>query len=80
MQYTLRGIPPSLDVAIRERARMEGKSLNQVAVEALADGLGLAGARKARRSVDDISGTWTKDAAVDKAIAEQDRVDPTLWK
>lgn len=80
MQYTVRGIPPSLDVAIRERARKEGKSLNQVAVEALADGLGLAGARKPRRSVDDISGSWTKDPAVEKAIAEQNRVDASLWK
>lgn len=80
MQYTFRGIPPSLDTALRERARKEGKSLNQVAVEALADGLGLSGVRKARRSVDDIAGTWERDAAVDKAIAEQDRVDHPLWK
>ena len=80
MQYTIRGIPKALDVAIRERARRYGKSLNQVAVEALAEGLGVSGAKTPKRSLEGIAGTWKKDAAAEKAIAEQDRVDPTLWK
>lgn len=39
MQYTIRGIPRSVDRALRERARRENRSLNEVAVEALAEGL-----------------------------------------
>jgi hypothetical protein len=80
MQYTLRGISKGLDLAVRERARREGKSLNEVAIAALAEGLGLAGERTPRRNLDDIAGTWKKDAAVEKAIADQHRVDPDLWK
>lgn len=80
MQYTIRGIPPVLDEAIRERARTEGKSLNEVAVDALGEGLGLGGKVFQRRDVSDIAGTWKKDRAFDSAIAEQDRIDEGLWK
>jgi hypothetical protein len=39
MQYTIRGITPQIDETARERARAEGKSLNDVALEALVNGL-----------------------------------------
>ena len=80
MQYTLRGIPAALDEAIRERAKTEGKSLNEVAVEALADGLGLGDEDIVRRDLSDVVGTWRKEAAVEAALAAQDRVDEGLWK
>jgi hypothetical protein len=80
MQYTIRDVPPHLDVELRERARREKKSLNQVAIEAMAQGLGIAGTRSPRRSLDDVAGTWKKDAAVEKALADQDRVDPKMWE
>ena len=44
MQYTIRGIPPDIDNALRALARAAGKSLNEAAVAALAEGAGLAGA------------------------------------
>jgi hypothetical protein len=80
MQYTIRGIPEAIDAAVRERARAEGKSLNEVAVEALADGLGLGTSDVVRRDLSDVAGTWRKDAAVEAALAAQDRVDADLWK
>lgn len=80
MQYTLRGIPAELDEAIRERARTEGRSLNEVAVEALAEGLGLGAEAIVRRDLSDVVGTWRKEAAVEEALAAQDRVDEGLWK
>jgi hypothetical protein len=80
MQYTVRGIPPAIDAAIRERAKAESKSLNEVAVEALADGLGLGDEDVARRDLSDVVGTWKKDAAVEAVLAAQDRVDEDLWK
>jgi len=80
MQYTIRGIPPAVDEAVRQRARDEGKSLNEVAVEALADGLGLGGQDIVRRDLSDVVGTWKKDAATEAALAAQDRVDEDLWK
>jgi hypothetical protein len=80
MQYTIRGIPQAIDSAVRERARAEGKSLNEVAVEALADGLGLGEADVVRRDLSDVVGTWKREAAVEAALAAQDRVDEDLWK
>jgi hypothetical protein len=80
MQYTIRGIPEAIDQAVRERARAEGKSLNEVAVEALADGLGLGDADVVRRDLSDVAGTWKRDKAALAALADQDRVDEDLWK
>jgi hypothetical protein len=80
MQYTLRGIPRALDAAVRERARSEGRSLNDVAVEAMAEGLGLGLSGQVRRDLSDVAGTWKKEAAVEAALAAQDRVDPEAWK
>ena len=80
MQYTIRGIPQNLDHMLREKARASGKSLNEAAVAALAEGAGITGTRKKRRNLDDIAGTWKKDQAVETALAEQDRVDKALWR
>lgn len=80
MQYTLRGIPPALDEAIRERARAEGKSINEIAVAALANGVGLGAEDIVRRDLSDIVGTWVEEAAVEAALSAQDRVDEGLWR
>ena len=80
MQYTVRGISPALDKAIRRRAREKGKSLNQVALEALADGLGFSEEEVVRRDLSGIVGTWKAEAAVESALAAQDEVDEALWK
>jgi hypothetical protein len=80
MQYTIRGIPTAVDTALRERARAAGMSLNQAAVDALAEGSGMAGNRRKRRDLGDIAGTWKADKAVAAALADQDRVDEDLWR
>jgi len=80
MQYTIRNIPESLDVALRERARQEHKSLNQVAVEALTSALGLGSESVRSRDLADLAGTWEEDPEFDRAIADQDAIDDELWK
>ena len=80
MQYTIRGVPGAVDEAIRRRARAEGKSLNEVTVEALALGLGLGRERLIRRDLSDVAGSWKPDKAFDAAVAAQDRIDPGLWE
>lgn len=80
MQYTLRNIPATLDQELRERAKREGKSLNEVALEALARGVGISGELVRHRDLDDIAGSWTKDIKVDRALEDQRRVDPDLWQ
>jgi hypothetical protein len=79
MQYTIRRIPAIVDRALRERARATGKSLNQAAVDALAEGTGTTGATRKRRDLSDIAGTWKADKATESALSDQDRVDEELW-
>jgi DNA polymerase III delta subunit len=79
MQYTLRGIPETVDAALRERARAAGKSLNEVAIEALSEAVGV-NTKRIRRNFNHIAGTWKEDPAFDEAIADQHRIDEDLWK
>lgn len=80
MQYTLRNIPPHLDRALREKAKREQRSLNEVAVEALLHGLGLEGEQVARRDLGDVVGTWVADREVDAALDDQRAIDADLWR
>jgi hypothetical protein len=80
MQYTIRGIPAAVDAAIRQRARVGGKSLNEAAVDALTEGAGMAGTPRKRRDLGDIAGAWKADKAVEEALAAQDLVDEDLWR
>ncbi len=80
MQYTIRNVPEVLDAALRHSARHQGKSLNEVAVEALARGAGLTGSRTRQRDLDDIAGTWRRDPEFDRALAAQDTIEEDLWR
>ena len=71
-------MPGSLDQALRRVARERGKSLNEVAIEALARGAGVTGQRDRQRDLADIAGTWRKDPAFDNALAAQDTIDRRL--
>ena len=80
MQYTVRNIPNSLDATLRQRAREQGKSLNEITIEALARGAGVSGERGRQRDLRDIAGTWRKDRAFERALAAQDTIDKELWR
>jgi hypothetical protein len=80
MQYTIRNVPDYLDAALRVSAREQGKSLNEVAIEALARGSGLGQAQVRRRDLSDIAGSWRKDPAFERALAAQDTVDEEMWR
>ncbi len=80
MQYTLRQIPPVVDRALRRRAHAEGKSLNQVALEALARGAGVQPHAIKLRDLSGIAGSWREDSEFDRVLAEQDRVDEEMWR
>jgi hypothetical protein len=79
-QYTLRAVPPVVDRALRRRARQEAKSLNTVAVEALARGLELDAKPVQHTDLDGLIGTWQEDPAFDQAVAEFERIDADAWK
>lgn len=80
MQYSVRGIAPEIDAALRSRAQSEGKSLNAVALEVLAEGVGLGEAAVVRRDLSDVAGSWRRDTRIEKALADQDAIDEALWR
>jgi plasmid stability protein len=80
MQYTIRNVPVAVDRALRARAAREGKSLNEVANEALARGLDLQGTPVRRRDLSAIAGSWVRDRQVEQALDAQREIDPDLWK
>jgi hypothetical protein len=80
MQYTIRNVPDYLDAALRDAARENGKSLNEVAIEALARGAGLGDHQRRRRDLGDIAGSWRNDLAFERALAAQDTVDEEMWR
>jgi hypothetical protein len=79
-QYTVRAVPHHVDRAIRRKARQEGKSLNQVTVEALTAGSGMGEEPLLYHDLDALAGTWVEDADFDAALRAQDEIDPELWK
>jgi len=80
MQYTIRNVPDYLDGVLRDAAREQHKSLNEVMVEALARGAGVAECRVRQRDLGDIVGTWQEDPAFDSAVADQRRIDEDMWR
>jgi hypothetical protein len=80
MQYTIRNVPGVVDRALRRRAARQARSLNEVAVEALARGAGVEHEASEHHDVDFLFGSWVEDRAVDRALADQRAIDPELWK
>jgi plasmid stability protein len=78
-QYTIRAVPEDVDRALRQRARRQNRSLNHVALEALRRGVGLDSGERVYNDLDHLIGTWVEDPEFDRAIKEQDRVDPDPW-
>lgn len=79
LQYTVRDVPKAVDERLRELARREGKSLNQLAVEALAAAVGLEVPTTPRRDLSGVVGTWRDDPETESALEDQRRIDAELW-
>ncbi len=79
-QVTIRRVPERVKQLLKELAKREEKSLNQIMLEVLERGLGLAGEEIVYHDLDDLAGTWVEDPEFDKAIEEQHRIDPELWE
>lgn len=79
-QYTLRAVPAAIDRALRRRARDEAKSLNTVAVEALARGLELDAKPVEHTDLDALIGSWQENKEFDRAIADFERIDEEAWR
>ncbi len=77
LQYTIRGIPPEVDRALRRKAAQRKQSLNQVILDELT--AATTGERK-RADFSDVLGKWTPDPAFDEILASQRQIDPDKWK
>ncbi|HTW95613.1 MAG TPA: hypothetical protein VMD30_12500 [Tepidisphaeraceae bacterium] len=80
MQYTLRKVPREVDKALRQKAKREGRSLNEIAIEALIRGVGIEQKVPQNHDLDFAIGTWVEDPEFEKAIEDQRRIDPDMWK
>jgi hypothetical protein len=80
MQYIGRKVSNALDSVLRRWAREQGKSLNEVAIEAMARGAGLTGRTVRQRDLHDIAGTWREDRAFDRARAAHEVIETELWR
>ena len=76
-QYTIRGVPPDVDRALRRKAARLHQSLNQVILAELR--AATTGAQK-RADFSDVLGHWTPDPAFDEVIAAQRKIDREKWK
>ncbi len=80
IQYTIRNIPVEVDRRLRDSARHLHRSLNQALLDLLSRAAGLSQAPAPYRDLDSFFGSWTADPQVDKALAEQRKIDRKLWK
>ena len=79
MQYTIRNISRELDRALKSRAKQLGKSVNQLALEALAASLDQ---RVRRRNLRGMKAGWSKreHAELERFLQRDRKIDRELWK
>lgn len=81
VQYTVRDVPSAVDLALRGKAKLEGKSLNGFLRDALVREAGLAGGEDmVHHDLDGLAGLWDEDPEFDAAISAQHAVDEDLWQ
>lgn len=77
IQYTIRGIPPEVDSALRRKAGQRKQSLNQFIIDELTMA---TGGHRPRADFSDLVGQWTADPAFDEIVSAQRQIDPDKWK
>jgi plasmid stability protein len=82
---TIRGVEPEVADKLKLTAAEQGKSINQLALEIVKEGLGLNKERKFSREYNDLDhlfGSWSEDEfrQIHKKIDQERQVDQELWK
>lgn len=75
--YTIRGVPPELDAALRRKAQQRQQSLNRVVLDELTRAVI---GRSIKADFSDLVGKWTPDPAFDEVLAAQRQIDPEKWR
>jgi hypothetical protein len=77
IQYSVRGIPPEVDRALRHKAAKRRVSLNQLLVEELTHAtVGTA----ARADFSHFVGKWEPDPAFDEILRSQRKINTNHWR
>lgn len=82
---TVRGIDPLLSQKLKEIARQEGKSINQLVLDAIKQHFGLEKEKKFTRiyhDLDHLFGSWSQEEydLVQGKIDRERGIDDELWK
>ncbi len=82
---TIRGIDEELSSKLKEIARKEKKSVNQLVLDAIMQKVGITKDKKYTRRYDDLDhlfGKWTEEefSEIQEAINSQRKIDVELWK
>lgn len=82
---TVRGIDPLLSQKLKEIARQEGKSINQLVLDAIKQHFGLEKEKKFTRiyhDLDHLFGSWSREEydLVQGKIDRERGIDDELWK
>lgn len=77
VHYTIRGIPPEVDKALRKLAARKKQSLNQCVVEQL---VSATVGQTVKADFSDLVGRWVEDPEFDDIIASQRRIDHEKWQ
>ncbi len=82
---TIRGVEPEVADKLKSAAAKQGKSINQLVLEIVKEGLGLKKQRKFSLEYDDLDhlfGRWTDDEfrKIYAKIDQERQVDQKLWK
>jgi hypothetical protein len=81
---TIRGVPPDVARVIRRKADETGESVNRVVIRLLEEGAGVGKKRKTllHHDLDRLIGVWSREEArsFNRALEDQRKIDPELWK
>lgn len=80
IQYTIRGVNPAVDRALRDRVRQQQRSMNAVLLEVLASGLNIDEGTVAHHDLDALAGTWVEDEQCNETLDNMRKVDMELWQ
>lgn len=78
-QYTIRNVPVEVDRALRKKAKADGKSLNETALDALRRAAGPEIPVR-YHDLDHLIGTWVEDPEFDRILEAQRQIDEELWR
>ena len=82
---TIRGIDSELSEKLKQTAKRDNKSVNQLTLELIQESLGLKKDKTFSKEYDDLDelfGRWSEDEfnAIEKKIVNERSIDPEIWQ